>query len=71
MMEEQMLVTQNSRSHDSPKANPRWETQSQLAQGQPRAKDTVMTRPRPTSGERGSHDSLEAKPRREMQSRLT
>jgi hypothetical protein len=33
------------RSHDSPEAIPEPETQSRLAQGQPRAGDTVMTHP--------------------------
>jgi hypothetical protein len=55
-------------SHDSPEANLRWETQSRLlkatlgqetqlglARGQPRARDAVTPRPRPTLGERRSH----------------
>jgi hypothetical protein len=34
--------------------------QSRLARDQPRVRDIVMARPRPTSGERHSHESLKA-----------
>jgi hypothetical protein len=47
------------RSHDSPEANPRWETQSRLTRGQPRVGDAITTSPRPTLDERHSHDSPE------------
>jgi hypothetical protein len=57
-------------SHDSPEANPGWETQSQLARGQPQTSSTFLTRLRPPPNGRRSHDSPEAKPRRETQSRL-
>jgi hypothetical protein len=49
----------------------RWETQSRLAQGQPRARDAITTRSRPTPGGRRSHDSPEAIPGWETKSRLT
>jgi hypothetical protein len=44
-----------------------WETQARLAEGQSRARDTAMTRPRSTLGGRHSHDSLEANLGRDMQ----
>jgi hypothetical protein len=37
-----------------------WETQSQLARGQPRAGDAITTRPRPTSGGRQSRLARQA-----------
>ena len=54
----------------SPEANLRREIQSRVVQGQPRAGDTVTTRPRPNTGERGSHDSPDANPGRKTHSRL-
>jgi hypothetical protein len=53
-------------SHDSPEANPGRETQSRLAQDEPRTGDAVTTRSKPTA--RRSHDSPEAN--RLTQSRL-
>jgi hypothetical protein len=44
--------------------------QSHLAQGQPRAGDTVTAHPKPTPGGRCSHDSPEATHGQETQSRL-
>jgi hypothetical protein len=49
-------------SHDSPEANHGWERRSRLIRGQPRAGDTVTTRPRPTPGGRHGNDSPEANP---------
>jgi hypothetical protein len=47
------------RSHTLPEANPRQETQSCLARGQPWAGDAVTACPRPTSGGRHSYVSPE------------
>jgi hypothetical protein len=52
-------------SHDSPEANPQWETQSRLNRGQALARQSVTTRLRPPSGGTGSHDSPEGNPGRE------
>jgi hypothetical protein len=51
-------------------ANPRRETQSQNARGQPQVRDTITTRPRPTLGGRRGHDLLKANLNWEMHSRL-
>ena len=52
-------------SHDSPEANPQWETQSRLNRGQALAGQSVTTRLRPPSGGIDSHDSPKGNPERE------
>jgi hypothetical protein len=58
-----MLTSDGRCSQDSPDVNLRWEMQSRLARGFPRAGDVVTTRPR-------LGDAITAHSRRETQSRL-
>jgi hypothetical protein len=47
------------RIHDSPEANPGWETHSRPARGQPRAGDTIMARSRTKLDKKSISDSPE------------
>jgi hypothetical protein len=60
--------TPGGNSYDSPEAKPKQDRQSRLFLGHSRARDTIMTRPRPSPGRRRSHDSSEATFGREAQS---